>query len=164
MEMPNRTPVLYLLIGGIASGKSTLAKILEYGLLTHADLLRVNVICPDTIRGELVGNESDQSVNGRAWALAYERMHATMTARVDVIFDAAYMVKARTRKIMQDYARKYGYRVVYIIIDTSVEEALAANALRDRKVPEDVVARYHIDLQRSFPFINEDKVSNGEVQ
>jgi predicted kinase len=157
------TPVLYLLIGGIASGKTTVRRILETGLWAERRMPEYVSICPDDIRKEISGDAGDQSVNKAAWGRAYSRMEAAMQQGQTVIFDAAYMVKSRTRKSMQAYAKKYGYRVVYIILDTPVADAHGLNQARERQVPTDVIDRYHADFMREFPFIQEDKKSDGEI-
>lgn len=155
---PEYTPILYLLIGGIASGKSTVRSVLETGL--NKDYDDYVSICPDDIRKEISGDAADQSVNKQAWDIAYARMEKALSLRQTIVFDAAYMVKGRTRKVMQGYAKKHGYRVVYIVLDTTLEEQRCQNAARERRVPDDVVARYHIDFMREFLFIQEDKKPN----
>jgi len=155
------TPILYLLIGGISTGKSTIRRTLSLGLLQQQSIdapHNVNEICPDEIRAEISGDESDQSVNAEAWRIAYQRLEEAMRFKQDVIFDAAYMVKQKTRRIMADYAKRYGYRIVYIILGTTLEDALIANANRERRVSEDVVRRYHNNFKHAFPFVEDDRL------
>lgn len=154
-----RTPVLYLLVGGIASGKSSIAAIIKDGC-TNIDTdnyIDIVHVCPDDIREELSGDAANQAVNAEAWKIAYERLEIAMVHRFDVIFDAAYMIKQKTRRTMQAYAKQHGYRVVYILLPVDLDAALEANARRDRKVPEDVVRRYHDNFQQQFPFIASDR-------
>jgi len=157
-----RTPVLYLMVGGIASGKTTIGRLLSLGSRLadpeiYTSIPIFTTICPDDIREELSGNAADQSVNADAWAIAYVRLEAAMETKNDVIFDAAYMVKQKTRRIMNGYAKKYGYRIVYIVIPVDLNDALAANANRKRRVPEDVVRRYHDNFKQAFPFVENDR-------
>jgi len=160
MKNESWTPVLVLLVGGIASGKSTVRKLIALGAAsTYGNCVS---ICPDDIRQELSGDAGNQSVNKAAWDTAYSILDAAMVAREPVIvFDAAYMVKSRTRKNMQAYAVRHGYRVVYVILDTPISDQYENNAQRERRVPDDVVARYAIDFTREFPFVIEDKKING---
>lgn len=126
----------YILCGTPASGKSTWTKNVIAG---NKDVV---VICPDTIRGELSGNEADQSVSGRAFQLARERMEEALKNGKSVIIDATNMYR-KTRKDWIDIAKKYSAKAIAVVFEVTEQTAIERNAKRasegGRNVPTHVI-------------------------
>lgn len=83
------TPDFVFLIGIAGSGKSTWLK--------GQDLTGYVIVSPDEIRRELTGNISDQTVNGKVWAIAKERTIKYLNSGTSVILDATN-VNTKNRK------------------------------------------------------------------
>ena len=66
---------IYIPIGISGSGKSSYQK---------KFLPKVNVICPDTIRKQLTGDVSNQSMNTEVWIVAYDQLESYVIKGEDV--------------------------------------------------------------------------------
>ena len=122
--------------GAPASGKSSWVKNV---VSTNKDIV---LICPDTIRGELSGDESNQAVSGRAFQLAKERMDDALKNGHSVIIDATNMYK-KTRKDFLDIAKKYNAKTIAVVFEVTRETAIERNSKRaaegGRNVPTHVI-------------------------
>jgi len=122
----------YAIVGISGIGKSSYVKHL-------ADKTGAVVICPDNIRAELCGNESDQSKNGLIFTVIVpKRIAAALNSGNRVIFDATSPDKM-SRKALINLA--VGVRKECHYFEPDVKRAIKQNALRDRKVPEDVIRK-----------------------
>jgi len=128
---------VYMLSGISGSGKSTfINKVAPHALYLNAD----------SIRKELTGDESDQSVSKQAFEILFERFRNALIDNVDVIIDNTCL-RIRDRKqyydIIRDCEYSTGKRYVVILYSfvPNLEQSLHWNSLRDRKVPDDVIRR-----------------------
>jgi predicted kinase len=123
------------LSGISASGKSTYAN--RIAKETGAE-----IICADTIRGELAGgNESDQSNNYYIFSqLIPARIKSNIVRGRDVILDVTAPDK-KGRKLALDLGKELGVEVECHYIAPDVERSKKWNQQRSRKVPDDVIDR-----------------------
>lgn len=126
-----------ILVGAPGSGKSTYAQ--ELGLA---------IICPDSIRGELTGNEVDQRATRQAWDIAFTRMTLLGQKGIPFVLDATN-VKRRDRSAVARHINLTfpGATLVAVVFTTPLEECLRRNAQRARVVPEEVIRRMHQRLE-----------------
>lgn len=129
---------LYTMIGIPGSGKSTFAK-------SHPECI---VVCPDTIRKELFGDEACQKDGNLVFKLAYERIEKALSENKDVIFDATNTTVRSRKPLLKYKAIHYA-----VFVNTDINECKKRNANRERKVPEDVIER--MARQLTPPTINE---------
>ena len=80
---------LYTLVGLPASGKSTFSA-------SRKDCV---VVCPDTIRKTVLGNETDQKNGGLIFAIAWKQINKALLQGKDVIFDATNCQKKYRKRI-----------------------------------------------------------------
>lgn len=99
------------------------------------------VISPDTIRGEITGNESDQSQNYRVFQLAHARLDTTMRREVPLIIWDATCYNRKNRKEPIAIAKEHGYEVQVYVKKVSLETAVKQNKLRQRQVLDEVIKR-----------------------
>lgn len=70
----------------------------------------------------------------------------TMREGRDVVVDTANVTISKRRRYLR-FARKFGYTTFAVVVDTSIDLALARNQVRERKVPEGAVWSYAKQLQ-----------------
>jgi len=137
--MPNKKPVLKILIGIPGSGKSRWIGDNHY-YLDHL------VVCPDKIRHDIFGNISDQSNNTRVFDIAKGMVRAGLLLNQDVIFDATNCNTKYRKEFMEGnpYCRK---EAVLFDIDPKIAAERIKHDLRENKlrsqVPEDVIYRMY---------------------
>ncbi len=144
-EMP-KTGVLTVMVGPPGCGKSTVAikLALECGY---------SIVCPDTIRKELYGDESIQGDPATVFEIAFERTR-DMLSKTGVIFDATNCRRSYRQKILDETE---GYRNIAIAMVTTstLDECLRNNAARRRKVPEGVIESMYRHLMEEPPRTDE---------
>lgn len=103
---------IYIPIGISGSGKSSYQK---------RFLPKVNVICPDTIRKQLTGDVSNQSMNTEVWIVAYDQLESYVikgedvyfsstnlsTKAIDLVINKVESVRAKNLKVKRNYPFKY---------------------------------------------------------
>ena len=129
---------LYTMVGLPASGKSTFAN-------KHKECVIVNT---DDIRQEILGDWRNQDKGDLIFKIAYERIGEALNSGHDVIFDATNVQRKYRKKIFQFNAE---HVAVYMNVD--VEECKRRNALREHRVPDEVIDRMASRLQ--VPTIDE---------
>lgn len=120
-------PKLYVLVGLPGSGKSTFAA-------AHPDMA---VICLDTIRGELYGDENIQGNGAEVVRIAYERIHKLLAEGHDVIYDACNV----RPKYREQIIKEFDCDKIAVVMDTPKEICHQRNAARARVVPGNVIDR-----------------------
>ena len=145
--MENETGVLVIMIGAPGCGKSTKSEELaQQGFC---------VICPDKIRAELTGDESDQTRNEDVFELAYSRVEDLLQDGEDVVFDATNAYNNHREKLLRRTA-KYRKGAVAMVSTECLRKCLERNDNRPgRKVPEEVILRIYKRLLEHPPSLLE---------
>lgn len=124
--------VAHVMIGAPGSGKSTRAE----------EIARVSdsvIVCLDTLRGELWGDESIQGPWNELHELFKRRIVEVADSGQNIIIDATHARK-RHRRATIELLRSESFRPIYCcIVHPPLEVCLAQNAARDRRVPQRVV-------------------------
>lgn len=131
---------LYFTIGIPGSGKSTWVK--------NNHELYDAIICPDSIRKELTGDEGDISRDWQVWKIAYLRLEEYFILHSRIMFDST-MCNPKTMGELIARARAFGVeRIEAVRINCPLELAIERNAGRDRKVPEEVIRKMFNSMKK----------------
>ena len=132
---------LILLVGIPASGKTTLAnKLAQKGF---------DCINADAIRGELYGDELEQGDPEHVFSVFFERLDGMMKDEKDIVVDNTNLKVAHRKQIL-DRGHKFGYGDIQLwVLDVALDVCLQRNALREKKVQEDVLANMFMTFNRS---------------
>lgn len=99
----------------------------------------VAVVSPDRIRKDITGDMSDQSQNELVFDYAHALTKSFLWSDQDVIFDATNLTtQARNNLLL--IAQSVGVDATLFVFRTPYAECCRRNALRERVVPEDVMA------------------------
>ncbi len=132
---------LVLLIGAAGAGKSTFAA---------RHFAPDEVISTDALRGQIAGDEADQSVNAEVFRVLHEQVEERLRARRLTVVDATNVL-AHVRKPLIDLAARYHAPAVAIILALPLETCLAQNAARPgRVVPAEAVRWQHANLRAAL--------------
>ncbi|WP_052862575.1 AAA family ATPase [Streptomyces sp. Tu6071] len=126
---------LIVFVGAPAAGKSTAA----------AHFPQASRICLDTYRGLLTGDEGDQSANAQVVAMQEIVLDARLERGLTTVADSTNTAPT-ARTFLVQRARHHGRLVHAVLFDTPLEECLARNAARERRVPEHVIRAKHAQL------------------
>lgn len=130
-------PKFIMLIGPSGSGKSTLSKMLGGIHLSS-----------DAIREELWGDASDQQNGAKVFQVLNERTLTALKEGKDVVYDATNLYSKNRKALIEDIRAKVpGCFFEAYVCDTPLEECIARQDLRDRKVPIEVIERQYSRLQ-----------------
>ncbi len=124
---------LFIMVGISGSGKSTHAK--KLSTETNSELVET-----DAIRGELTGNQSDQSQNGKVFFVAKERVKSFLSQGRDVIFDATNL-SIRDRREFVEIGKSFNAEIHAVVVPTELSIAIKRNSGRDRKVPNEIIEK-----------------------
>ena len=125
----------YMMCGPAGCGKSYRAT-----AITQC-FTNIVYISSDKIRKELLGSESDQRKGGLIFLTAKQRIVENLRGGRDVLFDATNL-KAAQRKRFIKLSRDAGAKFCICLAFYCDEVASRNNQLlRDRKVPDSVIAR-----------------------
>ena len=119
---------LYVMVGLPGSGKSTFAA-------AHPEM---PVVCLDTIRGELYGDENIQGNGYDVACIAFERIHRLLNEGHDVIYDACNVRPKYRKQLLEEFNF---CNVIAVYVDTPKEICYERNAARSRVVPKEVIDR-----------------------
>lgn len=129
----NGPGALVLMVGAPGSGKSGwVAKRFE----------PTQVVCLDTLRGQLTDNESDMAATPEAVDIAYRIIGYRTALGLTTVLDATN-ASLSVRMAATLPARKMGVPVVAVVLDVPVDVCVERQAGRARKVPERVVRSLH---------------------
>ena len=137
----NGKPILFVMIGLPASGKSTSAARLckEYN---------ARWCTSDGIRGEIFGDESKQGNNTVIFEVMKERTEESLTNGESVVYDATNLVaKKRKNLLNHDLKGIDCWKIAYVVL-ADIKECRRRNSIRSRKVPDNVIDR----MLKSFQF------------
>ena len=127
--------VLIVMCGLPASGKSTYTNWLaESGVFC--------VVCPDSIRGELYGDENIQGDGKQVFAIAHARLIDLGKDKNNIVFDATN-IDRKTRKNLVKEMRPYFDVIICKWFSTPLLTCKLRNAKRERQVPEEVLDSMH---------------------
>lgn len=141
---------LYVMVGLVGSGKSTFAKLIERQLNLMGS--RVVYISSDVIRGELLGDENDQSQNGEVFKEVHRRINNSIHKN-NVIVDATNLTVKTRRPILDLVKDNPEVNVVAEVMCTPLAICKKQNASRERIVPEFVIDKQV--RQFEIPFYEE---------
>jgi predicted kinase len=134
-------PCLVVLVGAAGSGKSTLA-----ARLFDPE----QILSSDAHRALLTGDEADQRVTRRAFAILHRRLGRRMADRQTTVVDATNVTSFARRSLVRR-AAAHDVPAIAIVLDLAPTLILARNATRPgRIVPEEAVRRQLADLARSI--------------
>jgi predicted kinase len=101
------------------------------------------ITCPDQIRGQLTGSESDMSRDGFIWGkLIPEQLKLNYLDGNSTCFDATNVSIKRRAEVMK-LGKVAGYTEFEChFIKPNLNLALERNKTRERKLPEEVIERF----------------------
>ena len=146
--------VLIVMCGLPASGKSTYTNWLAESSVFCA-------VCPDSIRGELYGDESIQGDGKQVFTIAHARIKDLGKGKNNVVFDATN-INAKRRKELVKEMRPYFDIIICKWFSVPYTLCLTRNEERERKVPEEVITRMwenfeHPTMREGWDIIEEVK-------
>src|SRR5690606_7714578 len=131
---------LILMLGPSGSGKSTYVRRRFPGRI---------ILNADSIRREITGSESDQSRNGEVFRLLRRRLALGLRDGRSVVVDNTNVQQVHREELYR-IARDCGAQVEVHVMQTPLDECVRRNAARDRRVPDEVIARQYEDFLRSL--------------
>lgn len=130
---------LILLVGNVASGKSTFAG----GYISRNSV----VLSSDSFRAVIGSGEEDQTVSKEVFqVLRWNAEYFLKNSIYPVIVDATNKTE-KDRKPFIDIAKKWGATVVCYYFDVPVDKCIERNRLRSRIVPDDIIIKFQEKLQ-----------------
>lgn len=135
-------PILCVLIGISASGKSTIAKELaiKYNAKIHSS---------DDLRKTLFGDVSDQTHNEEVFREFNKRIKQDLIDGNNVIADAT-SINIKSRRSILDYIKNIDcYKIAYLT-NKSVEQCIEDNIYKENPVPHHVIQRQESNYQMVF--------------
>jgi predicted kinase len=145
---------VYIMIGIAGSGKST--------YINRNKKSKDIVISSDSIRGELFGDESDQSNNKMVFEIFENRLIECLKENKTCWLDSTALtriLREKQVKIIKEYNKNA--KIVYVYIDKGLATALKQNKMRERRVPEEVIEAMNERLERVS--LEERKFSGGRL-
>ena len=146
-------PKLYIMVGIPGSGKSTYA---EKNLSQFA-----TIFSSDKLRGELLGDENDQSNKDLIFRTLYDRVREHLLEGKNAVIDATNLNKAERSRVLENFKDIDNVERVAVFVNTPLDECLLRNSRRSRVVPESVIRDFHSRLEK--PSIDEGFSSIIEV-
>lgn len=129
---------LYVPVGPPACGKSTVAaEMVNQGIIPQEA-----VVCPDEYRKILTGDMNNMTADGAVWQIVRDVRQTRLRRSLDVFEDATHCSPLSFARLMRDVREldcMVGVKVIRF--DVTLEDCLARNAARERKVPDDVIVR-----------------------
>lgn len=150
-----RKPILYMLCGIPASGKTTWA--MNF-IKKHSDEQEIHYVSRDSIRFELVEPQEEYFSHEKdVFHIFFSVIAAFLSTNVDVIADATHLNKKSRAKLIRAIDTVFSdYNIIYVYFNIPIEECARRNAKREgrARVPETVLEQmYH---QYREPHFNED--------
>lgn len=157
-KLADKLPILFMLMGLPASGKSAVAEKLCVGSNDKIQFPAPLATCPipaikvthpvihssDGLRKELYGDESNQEHNGELFNELHRRIKEDLRNGNDVIYDATNISKKRRKAFIQELKNIPCYKVCVAVM-TPYELCLKQNSSRERKVPDHVICRMYLN-------------------
>lgn len=124
--------ILYMTIGLPASGKST-----YYNKVFRNQ--SVELISSDDIRQEVYGNVNRQDKNTEVFEIMRERTIKALESGKDVYYDATNLSRKRRTHFLNSHPIIKSSTKIALLFATPVGTCINLNAIRERKVPEEVI-------------------------
>lgn len=135
--------ISHFLIGIPASGKSTFARWLQTETQGH-----IQIICPDSIRAHLYGDETIQGQWSDIAAVIERQIQRAIATQTPIIYDATNFHHTWRREFLE----KYHYlNWVGWYLQIPFEECLQRNQNRTRQVPPKIMQWMWQELQTHPP-------------
>lgn len=148
--MTNKKPVMTMLCGLPASGKSVCARQL-------AQETNATIFSSDELREEMFGNVNDQEHNHELFVELHRRIKDCLRSGRSAIYDACNISSKRRMAFLQEL--KYiDCTKKCIIMATPYRQCLENNKKRDRKVPEHVIKRMYTHWNTPYWFDGWDNI------
>lgn len=145
-----KEPIVYVLVGCPACGKSTFAKSFNNDTI---------VISSDAIREELYGDEAIQGNGNEVFGLYYDRAIAAIEDGHNVILDATNVTRKARKNIFSTLGKSnIDCKFVAICFEKELDVLLKQNAGRERKVPKEVIERMYNNYMRPVEQEGFDKI------
>ena len=133
-----RIPILYIMCGLPASGKTTKAKeiVAEEG---------AEYVSSDEIRKELYGDESCQSNNQKVFEHYYQRMNQYLSEGKDVVIDSTNVTLKSRKRILSEC--KVNCEKFLYVMATPIEICYENDSKRERHVGKEVIDKFLKNFQ-----------------
>lgn len=128
-----------ILVGNIASGKSTLAKRIE-----QLGFVRLNA---DSIREELYGDSQEQGDYMEVFGILYDRLQIAQLENKNVVVDNTNLRLDYLNQLRLHVALWDNYVSEVWFMNTPLQTCLERNAKRLRQVPEEIILMYQARLE-----------------
>ena len=138
-------PMLTVMVGLSASGKSTIAK-------TELQSANTVIISTDDIREELTGSVQDQSKNDEVFRLFHQRIRRNLEDKKNVIADATNITMESRRAILNTVNGLNIIKRCYLI-PKPFEQCIHDNLDRKYPVQDGLIAKQRMKFQ--LPFMEE---------
>lgn len=129
---------LFYLVGLPASGKSTLA----LNLRKEFDAV---IISSDSLREELYGDINDVDHNAEVFNEMLKRTKDYLNKGINVIYDATNINSKKRKGFLGQF--KNFEKICYYVSESNLNSLYYRNAIRDRKVPVEVISKMYRNLQ-----------------
>lgn len=151
-ERKLRYPLCVVMVGLPGSGKSTLAKNLHLQLKTSFEDEGIScsdfyVHSSDAIREELFGDASDQQNPKLVFDTLHSRLYQDLINGYDVVFDATNLCRKNREDFLNNIIGNLPCYTICVFVNTSLDVCLQRNALRERKVPEEVILKMNEHME-----------------
>ena len=128
----------YVMVGIPGAGKST-----EAGRIAERE--NAIVVSSDAIKKEVNGDEADQSNLEKVFEIVTERVEKALSEKRNVVIDSANTT-VFGRESWIDKLASYEAETIAVYMKTPFELCLKRQALRERKVPEEVIMKMRATL------------------
>lgn len=140
----NNKPIMAMLCGLPASGKSTYAKKL-------AEKYNAIILSSDKLREELFDNVNCQDKNNELFTTLHRRIKELLRDGKNVVYDATNINSKKRRAFLNELNKIDCVKECHIMA-TPYEECLKRNTIRDRLVPEEVIKRMYLNWNTPYWF------------
>ena len=117
----------YLMVGLSGSGKSTIAKEIEYSICMSSPKYdeygradKVVLISSDDIRAEILGDVNDQSQNDKVFSHVHKLIKQAVKDYNHIIVDATNITIKNRRALLNCLNDKKDYHKIAYIVNTSI--------------------------------------------
>jgi protein phosphatase len=148
IALPRNT--LLVLVGPAGCGKSTFAA---------RHFLPTQVVSSDECRALISDDPTNQQVSGDAFDLMKFIIEKRLMLGKLTVADATHLSK-ESRRPMIHLAARFGFNSAALVFDVPLEVCLVRNAGRQRVVPEQALARQHVELQITLQAVRREGFSH----